>query len=294
MCFYQPILTFAINIVLDFIFFDICRVITNEPLSHIQTTTIIIFSTIVTSILFDNLFSYKFKYGYLKKYIDYTYHVKYDSDREKIQESIIDKYFVDKTPQRQNKLIFTAGCYGAGKSNVMKQLHKLGKINLDEYVIADQDKMRTYLPEYEGYLRENHFTAGFKTNKETCYMSELVQRHALCNGYNLIIDSSLRDGNWHLNYINWIKQTYPNYDIIIIFVAASWTRILERNIKRGEITRRVIPLECLANAFKQSPISFKLLKNNVDKHYYVFNDGVYKSEEDESDDVIEQLKLIEI
>lgn len=214
----------------------------------------------------------KFKYEYIKQYLDFSYLDRYDIKREILQEKIIDSYFANKTKQIKKRIIFTGGCYGAGKSNIMKQLHKMNKINFDDYIYVDQDKMRDLLPEYEQYLREDYYTAGFKTNKETGYLSEVIQHHALSNGYNLIVDGSLRHGLWIRNYIEWIKKVHPEYEIVIVFVTASWERILERNIKRGEITRRVIPLECLSEAFEKSPVSFEMLKSHVHRHYLVNND----------------------
>lgn len=216
-------------------------------------------------------------YEYLKQFVDYTYHIKYDPNRDNLHTDIINKYFVNKHPQKKNRLIFTGGCYGAGKSHVMKFLHKNKRIDLDKYIYVDQDKIREYLPEYSEYLKENHFTAGFRTNKESAYIAEFIQRHALFNNYNLIIDSSLRDGEWHRDYIEWIKQTFPHYEIVIIFVEASWVRILERNLKRGEQTKRCIPLECLENTFEASPISFEMLKSHVHRHYVINNDYKYKT-----------------
>lgn len=221
--------------------------------------------------------NFKFKYEYLKKYIDWVEHQKYSLSREIIQEKIIDSHFIGKNKQTKKRIIFTGGCYGAGKSNVLKQLQKENKINLNDYVCVDQDKMRDQIPEYETYLKENYYTAGFRTNKETGYMSEIIQLHALSNGYNLIVDSSLRHTEWLTQYFNLIRTEFPEYEIYIIFVTASWERILERNIRRGEITRRVIPLDCLAETFKQSPISFEILKQHVDKWYVIEND--YKENE---------------
>lgn len=224
-------------------------------------------------VIFYKIKNYVFKYEHHKKFIDYTYYPVYDKKREPLQEKIIDDHFSNKQKQIKKKVIFTGGCYGAGKSNTIKQLHKLGKINLKNHVYVDQDKMRDQIPEYKEYLKENHFTAGYKTNKETGYLSEIIQRHSLFNGYSLIIDSSLKDGEWHKMYIDWIKTTFPDYEIIIIFVTASWVKILERNLKRGEITKRVIPLDCLADAFEKSPISFEMLKSQVDRYYVIQNDS---------------------
>lgn len=224
------------------------------------------------------------QYEYLKQSIDYTYHDKYDEQREALHIEIINKYFENKFTESSNttKLIFTQGAYGAGKSNVMRALHKNGKINLDNYVYVDQDKLRVHIPEYQQYLRDDLFTAGFKTNKETGYLAELIQKHALFNNYNLIVDGSMRDHVWYIEYINWIKEKFPRYEIAILYVEASYVNILERNLLRGEVTKRCIPLYCLKEAFEKCPISFEILKNHVDKFYKVNND----TEENKQNDIV--------
>jgi hypothetical protein len=217
-----------------------------------------------------------FKYEYIKQYIDLIYHSeKYDEQREQLHQEIIDIYFKNKTPNDKEhslRLIFTAGCYGAGKSNVMKYLEKHGKINLNDYVYVDQDKIRPFIPEYLSYLSENSYTAGFKTNKETSYLAEFIQKHALFNNYNVIVDGSLRDWKWYITYIEWIKQMFPLYEIVIIFVEAEYINVLERSLKRGEETKRCIPLSCIKESYVQSPISYEILKDYVHKHYKINND----------------------
>lgn len=226
------------------------------------------------------------KYNYLKKFIDYTYHVKYNDIRELLHFDIIESYFFNKKPFKNNKIIFTGGCYGSGKGHVIKMLHNMKKINLDDYLYVDQDKIRQYIPEYAEYLKDNFFTAGFRTNKETAYLAELIQKHALFNNYNVIVDGSMRDGKWYIEHINWIKNTFPHYEIIILYVESSWVNILERNLKRGEQTKRCIPLECLRNAFVQSPISYEMLKTHVNKHYKIANDN--------EEEINELLKTLDI
>lgn len=225
------------------------------------------------------------KYTYLKKYIDFTYHDKYDREREKLHEVIMDDYFKEKLRSQHPKLIFTAGCYGAGKSNVMKYLESRGKINLSEYVYVDPDKMRPCIPEYNDYLKDNPLSAGFKTNKETNYLSELIQLHALENMFNLIVDGSLRDHEWYSLYINSIKERYPQYEIIIIFVEASYANILIRNTKRAKLTKRIIPDYCIRDAYIKSPISFEILRKLVHKSYKINND-TEENKENTTNDII--------
>lgn len=215
------------------------------------------------------------KYDNLKKFIDFSYHETYSHDREFLHNNILNECLknVKHNNNLNKKLIFTAGCYGAGKSNLMKYLNKIEKIDLSEYVYSDQDKLRIFIPEYQNYLDEDPLSAGFKTNKETGYLSELIQLYALENGYNLIIDGSLRDFEWFTLFINNIKNKYSNYEIIIIYVEASYGNILIRNNKRAKITKRIIPNVCIKNAFIQSAISYEILKNMVHKSYKINTDS---------------------
>lgn len=218
----------------------------------------------------------KKEYEILKKYIDFSYHEKYSEEREILHEMILDEVFKNINPipiNQEKKLIFTAGCYGAGKSNLMKYLNNLNKINLSDYVYSDQDKLRIFIPEYQEYLLTNPLTAGFKTNKETGYLSELIQLYALENGYNLIIDGSLRDYEWYTLFINNIKSKYPNYKIIIMYVEASYANVLIRNNKRSKITKRIIPPECIRNAYIQSAISYDILRLLVHFSYKINTDS---------------------
>lgn len=157
-------------------------------------------------VLTKKIINMSFKYEYIKPYIDLIYHSeKYDENRQQLHQEIIDRYFENKIPnskEHSSRLIFTAGCYGAGKSNVMKYLEKHGKINLSDYVYIDQDKIRPFIPEHLSYLSENPYTTGFKTNKETSYLAEFIQKHALFNNYNVIVDGSLRDWKWYITYMS--------------------------------------------------------------------------------------------
>jgi hypothetical protein len=212
-------------------------------------------------------------YEYLEKYIDYEYHPRYDKERSDMHNEIINSYFINKLQQDNKKVIFTCGCYGAGKGHTMRRLHNTNKINLDNYVYVDPDKIRAYIPEYNIYLKEDSFTAGSKTNKEAGYIAELIQLQSLFNGYNLIVDGSMKDFVWYKKHIEWIKETFPQYEIIIIFVEASWLTVIERIWKRAEVTRRLIKFDTIKESFESSFKSFKELNDVAHKSFIVNNDN---------------------
>ena len=217
------------------------------------------------------------KYAHLLKFMDMEYHSVYSNVRSQLHDEIVNSYFINKQVFKEKRLIFTAGCYGSGKGHVLRLMDRLKKINLDNFIHVDPDKIRVLLPEYVQYLQEDPWNAGYKTNKEAGYIAELIQLHALMNGYNLIIDGSMKDFVWYKQYIEWIKKTFPNYMISIIYVETSWVKILERNLKRSQETKRCIPHEFLESVFIESKKSLSTLMSGKNTNiiysiYIVHND----------------------
>lgn len=205
------------------------------------------------------------KYDYLltKENIDLEYHDKYDIERRQMHEKIIDNIIlrVLKQDSKNPVLIFMGGCFGLGKSHVVKSLNSNKKINLAEYIYIDPDHIRTFIPEYKTYLHENPWTAGNKTNKEVGYICELMQLHALLNNYNIIVDGSLQNYEWYLTYIPILKQRFSQYKFFMFYVEANWINVLERVWKRSEETGRCIPLKILKDIYAKTKISFGVLKD---------------------------------
>ena len=192
------------------------------------------------------------KYKYLLKYMDMEYHAQYDPERSKMHASIVDTYFTNKTKTIKKKIIIVCGCYGSGKNYMVNLLQK-DLLNANEYVHVDLDEVRQQIPEYLSYVKENPWTAIYKTNRESGYIVELIQKHALFNG-------SLKDSKWHYLYLNWIKETFPAYNAIVFYIKTTWEKILERNLLRAEEQGRWIPLKILKESMECSELSFERIK----------------------------------
>lgn len=199
------------------------------------------------------------KYEYLEKYIDYTYHEKYNDVRKQLHASIIDDHFKNKFKNEKKQIIFIAGCYCTGKSYFVNSMKKQ-IIDENNFVFVDMDNIRKNIPEYITYLEENMLTAPIKTNKESGYIAELIQFHALSNGYSLIVDESMKDFEWKKQYLIWINKTFPEYEIIIIFISSSKELIFSRNKKRFDIEKRFIDQDFLEKVYEQTIESFNSIK----------------------------------
>ena len=103
-----------------------------------------------------------------------------------------------------NWLVFTAGTMGAGKGYVLQWLNDQSLFPLDSFVLVDPDRLREQLPETCEYVRRDPQTAGYYTQKEVGYISEVLTLHGLKSGKNVLVDGSLRDADWYVLYTNTI------------------------------------------------------------------------------------------
>lgn len=230
------------------------------------------------------------KYDYIKEYLDLEYYNEvYSKERSLLHESIVDKYFASEiqNPNSYPTIIFTSGAYGSGKSHTIKLLDNHNKLNINSFIHVDPDKLRIELPEYDELIKQDPWNAGAKTNKEIFYISSLIKYHGLFNNYNIIYDSSLKDGEWFGQYFTWLRKTIPNIIIKIIHVKADWVNVLERNLLRAEETKRCIPLKYIRDAYILAEKSNEILKNYVNENIVIINNN-----DDETEQYISLLPVI--
>ena len=153
----------------------------------------------------------------------------------------------------------------------MCKLDRQGILPLPRFVRVDIDRIRSLLPEMEGYVRRDPMSAGFRTQKEAGLIAEIVTEEALARGLNVWIDSSMRDAKWWSQELERIKRTYP-HRTAIMHVTASWDRVREREAKRGEQTGRRIPRHVLREVYKRVPPAVKVLRPLVDEYIQIDND----------------------
>ena len=158
------------------------------------------------------------------------------------------------------------------KGHTMKWLYDRNLFPLDAFVFVDPDSIRESLPELNQYNALDPKTAGFKTQKEVGYICELIAAVALEKGLNVLLDGSLRDSKWYLEYIQKLKAKYSTLRLAIIHVKATKETILERCRKRAEITGRLVPESLIIETLEQIPESLALLTPEVDYCCTFFNE----------------------
>ena len=213
--------------------------------------------------------------GQFTKYreqMDYDFFTNYTIERQEVQDEIMAK-FANKSPNliRSPQLIFTCGCFGAGKSHSIKYLNSMGLINVKDYIYIDPDNIKRQLPEWGEYIIKDPNNVGSLLHTESMYISLLLQYICLDRGYQIIVDGSMRDYSWYLKHFAWVNQIYPHYKIGIFYIRASLSNILRRCEKRGLLTGRIIAPNMIREIYPTTQISFDKLKPCADFHMIIEN-----------------------
>jgi predicted kinase len=220
--------------------------------------------------------SFHGKYAALRKNLDYSYHAHYSTERQYMQDSIID-FFLNSTRLAMDEttggvcssppqpwILFTAGAMGAGKSWSIHQLAKQGHFPLERFVSVDPDDIRRHLPEFKYFLQSHPENAGEWTRKEAGFVAELLIQASLRQGRNVLVDGSLRDARWYQTYFDSLRQAYSSSRIAILHVTAPSELVMQRARDRSLQTGRVVPEDTLEDALVKVPRSIEVLRPQCD------------------------------
>lgn len=205
-------------------------------------------------------------FQHLRKQMDYGYHSNYLPQRQAFQDAIITRalHCVEPNATKDTCVVFTAGAMGVGKSHTMKALQSKNLMDLSTFISVDPDEIRYQLPEYNVYNQINPLQAGNLTQKEAGYIAELLILASLESKRNVLVDGTLKDWRWYINYFSTLRQSYPTIKIAILHVDAPKETIIRRVRERGAKIGRIVPMEKLQETLDQVPISMDKLRSQVD------------------------------
>mmetsp|Transcript_91558 Transcript_91558/g.259227 ORF Transcript_91558/g.259227 Transcript_91558/m.259227 type:complete len:370 (+) Transcript_91558:52-1161(+) len=214
----------------------------------------------------------------IRPLLDYTYHVKYSEERERVQDDIIERLCAENTEERPADellpwVIFMAGAMGVGKGYVQHWMNEHKMLDLKHFVVVDPDKIRTMLPEWDSYVKMNRESAGDMTQKEAGCIAEILGYKALRQRLNVIFDGSLRDVNWYRDYFRSLRKNFPGVRLMILHITADQDEVLRRAKERGQATGRVVPVDTLMKSMQQVPESVSGLAQYADFVCRIHNHG---------------------
>jgi len=196
-----------------------------------------------------------------RKTLDRSFHGCYTEARQLVQDSILENIVKDRKNESRPVIIFTSGTMGAGKTTTVNSFQVSGILG-ESFVTIDQDHLRSQLPEWENYLKRQGERAGALLQRESGYLAEIALKETLACSQNIIFDSSLRDTSWWESRFKHIRQTYPQYRIVILNIRTN----LETAISRAQLraTGRICPEEIVRDSYFQYLHAFECLRNLAD------------------------------
>lgn len=176
---------------------------------------------------------------------------------------IYDSIVKDDVPQKNHAVIFLGGQPGAGKSNFYMQ-----DDNLHNYIVIDGDEYRKYHPDYDEIIKydmENY------ANRTQMFVNRCIERligDLSDQGYNLIIEGTLRDPNVPINTCRTLVGKGYTADMYVIAVDArlSWQSTLGRANILFDLgcAPRLVPID-----------KYNLIVNNLPDNLQKIDDSGY-------------------
>jgi predicted ABC-type ATPase len=203
------------------------------------------------------------KFVHIRKTLDYSFHKVYPKERQLLQDDIISLFLDVGKKSNRPYLILTAGAMGAGKSHTIK---KVLEDAYSRFVVADVDKIKYLLPEMKEILKKDPVGAGKVLHPEACTIHEILFRESIAQRKNVIIDSSLRNGNFFRELLIDVNNTkgQTGYRTAILHVVASLDTCILRSYRRSQKTGRIVPIDSIEQSLRECPKSVALLKDLVD------------------------------
>jgi len=109
------------------------------------------------------------------------------------------------------------------------------------------------------------------TQKESGYIAETLTLAALHSGRNVIVDGSLKDASWHVDYIRRLKKGFPKLKTGLVEVTAELGTILDRARHRSHETGKIIPEEHIEQTLQRIPLSVEKVRPEVDYSCMIWN-----------------------
>jgi predicted ABC-type ATPase len=161
-------------------------------------------------------------------------------------------------------LIFTAGIYGAGKSEVVAGLHYNGIVDINSFLYLDPDRIKEMIPEYEKFKQINSESAATLVHMESGDIMEKILFTLLTRKINILVDGSLRHKDYSASLINLSRKLSPQRDISIVYVDTSVEEAIQRANSRAGRTGRHVPEEQIRTIYQDVRDSVAALKSLAD------------------------------
>ena len=196
-------------------------------------------------------------YADIRATLDYGYHVNYTEERQLWQDRVVNSVVMRTNPQTSPWVVYTCGPMGAGKGFALSWMSRHGYFPLEEISHIDPDHFKKLMPEWPGYTAAaaaagDNALAGNNCHTESGFIQEIAQQVAMRSSQNVLVDGSLRGGDWFTKVFIEVRRRFPTYKIAIFEVTCTEENVRARIKERQAKTGRDVP-EAMIQASLRSP-----------------------------------------
>lgn len=171
-------------------------------------------------------------------------------ERQALHDSIISKFFADKTPvlESERSAIVMMGGSASGKSTIVDEVLSNNVVHIDA------DAVKAMLPEYQtGLAAKARDTANSVHNESKVISHEILER-AFAGNYNVIVDATGANADKYSVLFQRLKS--EGYTTRLFAINIDVEEAIARNAARAEKTWRFVPENVLRDIYKKIPQSF--------------------------------------
>ncbi len=206
----------------------------------------------------------------------YVINGEYTIERKLLHNEIIESFLKGQLQQEQEpESILLGGGSAAGKSSIGELVIKGYKLQKQNMIWIDPDKIKEKIPEYQDAMEsediESMKQAAFLVHNESSDITMKLLKICMKRKLNFMYDGTMKNEVKYIKLIQQLRQA--GFSIKAIIVDVSIKVALERSNMRFKVTGRLVPEHIIEESHMRVATTFSKIKDLIDCYILYDNTG---------------------
>lgn len=206
----------------------------------------------------------------------YVINGEYTIERKLLHNEIIDSFLKGQLQQEQEpEAILLGGGSAAGKSSIGELVIKGYKLQKQNMIWIDPDKIKEKIPEYQDAMEsediESMKQAAFLVHDESSDITMKLLKICMKRKLNFMYDGTMKNEVKYIKLIQQLRQA--GFSIKAIIVDVPIKVALERSNMRFKVTGRLVPEHIIEESHMRVATTFSKIKDLIDCYTLYDNTG---------------------
>ncbi|PEE69044.1 zeta toxin family protein [Bacillus thuringiensis] len=206
----------------------------------------------------------------------YVINGEYTIERKLLHNEIIESFLKGQLQQEQeSEAILLGGGSAAGKSSIGELVIKGYKLQKQNMIWIDPDKIKEKIPEYQDAMEskdiESMKQAAFLVHDESSDITMKLLKICMKRKLNFMYDGTMKNEVKYIKLIQQLRQA--GFSIKAIIVDVPIKVALERSNMRFKVTGRLVPKHIIEQSHMRVATTFSKIKDLIDCYTLYDNTG---------------------